>query len=139
MQTTPSVAHLLDRVTAWAASQPTIAGLALVGSYARGEARADSDIDLVLLCTQPPAYVCDTAWIQCFGEVERCDVEDWGLVRSLRVHYRDGVEVEFGLTTLAWAQLPVDPGTRSVVAPGLSILFDRDGRLARLRDAVVAS
>ena len=37
METAPSVAHFLDRVTEWAALQPTIAGVALVGSHALQE------------------------------------------------------------------------------------------------------
>jgi predicted nucleotidyltransferase len=72
MQTAQSVSHVLERVRDWAASQPTIAGVALVGSHARGEARADSDIDLVLLCTPPQAYVCDvTTEIRLYGILQR--------------------------------------------------------------------
>jgi predicted nucleotidyltransferase len=139
METAPSVAHFLARVTAWAVRQPTIAGVALVGSYARGEARADSDIDLVLLCTEPHDFLTDTSWIHLFGEVKTCQTEDWGLVTALRVYYRESVEVEFGLTTLAWAALPVDPGTKHVVAHGMRILMDRQGVLTRLLEVVAAS
>ena len=57
--------------------------------------------------------------------------EDWGLVQSRRVHYADGPEVEFGLTTTKWAALPLDPGTRQVVADGFEILYDPDGLLQR--------
>ena len=132
------VSVLLDRVIAWAARQPTISGVALVGSHARGAARVDSDIDLVLLCTEPRVFLGDTSWIQHFGPVERCQTEDWGAVTSLRVHYGDGVEVEFGLTTPLWAELPVDLGTQQVVSQGMRILVDRDGALCRLAEAVAA-
>src|SRR5262245_54321986 len=101
MGTVQVVADFLERVTAWAAHQPTIAAVALIGSYARGEARPDSDLDLVLLCEAPHAFVADTSWIHCFGEVRTCHTEDWGRVTSLRVHYTESFEVEFGLTTLA--------------------------------------
>jgi predicted nucleotidyltransferase len=136
MTTEPSVSILLDRVIAWARSQLTVTGVALVGSQARGEARPDSDIDLVLLCTEPQGFLHDTSWIQHFGEVEACLTEDWGLVTSLRVYYQHGLEVEFGLTSLVWAELPVDAGTKSVVANGMRILLDRDGALARLLESV---
>jgi predicted nucleotidyltransferase len=135
----PSVTDFLHRVTAWAASQPTISGVALVGSYARGEARADSDIDLVLLCTEPASLLIDTSWLHLFGAVERCQTEDWGLVQSLRVHYRESFEVEFGITSRVWAALPVDPGTQHVVAHGMRLLMDRDGLLGRLLEAVTVS
>ena len=49
----------LDRFTEWARLQPEILAVALVGSYARNEARADSDVDLILICTRPPKYLAD--------------------------------------------------------------------------------
>ena len=122
METARSVSRFLDYVTHWAARQPTISGVALVGSHARGEARPDSDIDIVLLCTEPRAFLSDTSWIHRFGAVETCHTEYWGLVTSLRVYYTEGLEVEFGMTTLAWAALPVDPGTKHVVSHGMRIL-----------------
>jgi Streptomycin adenylyltransferase len=135
----PPVSDFLDRVTDWAAHQPTITAVALVGSHARGEARPDSDIDIVLLCTEPKAFLADTSWIHHFGAVETCHTEYWGLVTSLRVYYTEGLEVEFGMTTLAWAALPVDPGTKHVVSHGMGILWDREGLLGRLREAVSES
>src|SRR5882724_2488065 len=111
-----SVSDLWHSVIEWAASQPPISGIALVGSHARGAARPDSDVDLVLLCTHPDTFVRDPVWIQRFGVVDTCHREEWGRVTALRVRYTHGVEVEFGLTTPAWAALPVDGGTRDVVA-----------------------
>ena len=57
----PPVSDFLDSLRDWAAHQPTIAGVALVGSYARGEARPDSDIDLVLLCEEPHGFLAHTS------------------------------------------------------------------------------
>ena len=126
------VAEILSGVRSWAASQAGVVGVALVGSHARGEARPDSDVDLVLLCQAPDDLVRDTSWVRGFGEVTAIQVEQWGRVTSLRVYYLDGVEVEFGLTTSEWAEIPADPGTRNVIAPGMRVLFDRDGALGRL-------
>lgn len=133
------VSDILDRVRDWAAHQPTIAAVALVGSHAQDAARPDSDIDLVLLCEEPHAFLAHTSWIHHFGAVARCHTEEWGVMTSLRVHYTDSFEVEFALTTLAWAVLPVDPGTKHVVSHGMRILWGREGLLARLQEAVSAS
>ena len=52
---------LIAQVVAWAGRQSDIRAVALVGSYARGSAHADSDIDLVLLCVDPARYLKDAA------------------------------------------------------------------------------
>lgn len=127
-----TVSDLIGRVVEWAGRQPRISGVALVGSHARGTAGPDSDVDLVIPCRSPDTFLRDPGWIQHFGAVERYHTEAWGRVTSLRVFYTQGIEVEFGFTTPDWAALPVDPGTRRVVADGLRILWDTDGRLARL-------
>jgi predicted nucleotidyltransferase len=133
------VTAFFDSVAEWAQNQPAISGVALVGSHARGEARPDSDIDVVLLCADPQDFLSDTSWIKRFGNVESCQTEDWGMVTSLRVHYRNALEVEFGMTTPEWAELPVDPGTKNVVMNGMRILMDRDGALGRLLETVSAT
>jgi hypothetical protein len=55
-------------------------------------------------------------------------IEDYGRVTSLRIQYADGLEVEYGLTERSWASLPLDDGTRSVIASGMKVVFER-GRL----------
>ncbi|MBJ7004713.1 nucleotidyltransferase domain-containing protein [Streptomyces sp. CRPSP2-6A1] len=54
------VREFLDRLTRWAATREDIAGLLLVGSYARGAARPDSDVDVVLLTADPAPYLTGT-------------------------------------------------------------------------------
>ena len=92
-------------------------------------ARPDSDVDLVLLCLEPERYVRSTEWIRTFGEPLRSSIEDWGKVRSLRVFYRGGAEVEFSLAPRNWATVPLDPGTADVLRKGSRVLLDRDGSL----------
>jgi predicted nucleotidyltransferase len=120
---------LLNEVRKWAESRPEILGVALVGSYARNEARADSDVDFVLLASVPQEFINKPEWINNFGVVKSCTVEDWGLVTSLRVYYEGGPEVEYGLTSSEWASEPVDEGTSQVFSDGMQILLDKAGLL----------
>jgi predicted nucleotidyltransferase len=44
------------KISAWASARPDIHAAALVGSHARGTAKPDSDIDIVLLVDDPNIY-----------------------------------------------------------------------------------
>lgn len=128
---------LLKDLRKWAESRPEILGIALVGSYARNEARADSDVDLVILSSIPEEFINKPEWIKNFGVVKSFTVEDWGLVTSLRVFYEGGPEVEYGLTSSEWANEPVDEGTSQVISDGMQILLDKAGLLDRaLREVI---
>lgn len=122
----------LERLHAWAAPRDDVHGVAVVGSYARGTARADSDVDVVLLTTDPSRYTDERAWLGDFGAVLAWRAEDWGALHVVRTYYADGTEIEFGITSTAWAALPADAGTAGVIAGGCRIVFERDGLLSRL-------
>jgi len=99
MKSTEDIRNFLNAFVDWAAVQGDVHAIALVGSYARGAARDDSDIDLVLLTDQPQKYLEELKWIESFGRLEKRQTEDYGKLTSVRVWYRDGVEVEYGITT----------------------------------------
>jgi len=121
----------------WARECSGIVALALVGSYARNEARPDSDIDLVVLCTNPAGFHQDTAWISRFGKVQQMGAEDYGKTQSLRVFYVNGLEVEFGIADPTWVSIPLDEGTKRVLTDGVQILHDPQGLLARAVHEIV--
>ena len=98
MKTIEGIRDFLNPFIDWASDQPDVQGVALVGSYVRGAARDDSDIDLVILTDQPQKYPADLKWIERFGEPEKVQLEDYGRLQSLRVWYKNGVEVEYGIT-----------------------------------------
>lgn len=128
------VRRFLDEFTRWASVQEDIRAAALVGSYARDAATEISDVDLVILADRPEKYLEDTEWLRRFGTVQRQQVEDYGLLTSIRVWYSDGLEVEYGLTGQRWAAHPLDAGTRRVMADGMRILFERGGLLSQHQD-----
>src|ERR1041384_7548159 len=88
----------LHSVTEWASNQADIQALALIGSHARNAAKETSDVDLVLIATDPNIYLDDTSWVQQFGTVKKRQMEDYGLLISLRIWYMDGLEIEYGIT-----------------------------------------
>jgi predicted nucleotidyltransferase len=98
VKTIEHIHDFLDAFIPWASEQPDVQGIALVGSYARGTAGDDSDLDLVILTNRPPKYLEDILWIEQFGLVEKHQTEDYGKLTSLRVWYQHGIEVEYGIT-----------------------------------------
>lgn len=129
--------QFLTKFTEWAKDQEGILAVALVGSHARGVARTDSDVDLVIIIDKPEIYLNSDQWIKTFGEVKELKKEDYKLVQARRVFYESGLEVEYGITTPEWAKTdPVDEGTRRVVTDGAKILCDKNGLLQLLLDTI---
>ena len=126
------VQNLLKKIKNWAYKNNDLDSLLLVGSYARNKAHQDSDIDLVLIFNDPKKYVNNLDWIREFGKIKRYEVEHWGRVTSIRTWYKNGIEVEFGITSAEWAEIPVDSGTIRVVSDGSKILVDKSKKLEQL-------
>ena len=134
-----SIDELLKHVAEWGRSDSRITAVILVGSQARGTATATSDVDLVILTDDPLGLLGQNDWAQSLGSVLRWKDEDWGAVRSRRVWYADGLEVDFGFALPAWLAEPLDVGTRNVVQRGYRMVFDPTGTVAsRLHHALAA-
>jgi predicted nucleotidyltransferase len=136
-----AAAALIDRAIGFAASDPDVIAMALVGSYARGMPRLASDVDLVFLTGDVEALLTPGRFEPLLGERERLvRARTWGPLHERRFRLRSGLHVELGIVPASWASVdPVDPGTAGVVRGGLLTAHDPDGRLAALRDAVDAS
>lgn len=132
MATTEQVEEFLQQFVDWAANQADILAVALVGSYARGQARQTSDVDLVMIAADPARLLQRPAWVERFGRVRQVQIEDYGKVTSVRAWYRDGLEVEFGLTNREWVRQPLDPGTRRVIEQGLRVVYEQENILSKL-------
>ncbi len=107
--------------------------VALIGSWARGMAGADSDVDVVIVTNRAELYVSTDDWAATLGMTELSEPRAWGVLTARRGIAASVVDVEFGITTVAWADVePLDPGTRRVVSDGMKVIYDPKGILGRL-------
>jgi uncharacterized protein len=134
---------ILEEVTQWASRRNDITAAALVGSWARGAARVDSDIDLMFLVANPTSFrqhqewVNEIQWAVIDAEIDRWEDKDYGVIWSRHVHLNREIEVEFGFGLPSWASInPVDAGTFRVVSDGCRILYDPENLLCKLVDQV---
>lgn len=118
------VTRLLDDIEDSGRSHPRIAGVALVGSYARGTERMASDVDVVILAKDPDALA-DSSWFPGMRDSARLvRSRRWGPVRERRYRLASGLIVELGFAPVSWAALPLDAGTQRVLVAGNRIIYD---------------
>jgi peptidase E len=122
--------------TALAEAEPSVRAVALVGSWARGAARADSDLDLVVLADQAEGLLARSDWLGAFGSAGLVGGRDFGAVRERRLRLPSGFEIEVCVGAPSWADVPADPGTARIALDGLVPLYDPNGILRRLLDAL---
>ena len=116
--------------------------LAVCGSWARGNPRPDSDLDVLIIAKDPESLRRSQKWIPelnfsqaGFRYVGHTDAR-YGAVWSAHIELEPEAELELTITGEDWASAdPIDPGTRSVVSDAFRIVSDKDGALERLRDA----
>lgn len=122
----------ISRVTNWAIGRKDIVGLLLVGSCARGTARPDSDIDIVLLTTDPIQYS-NNSWAVELTLGKPIRTQQWGPITERRYVTVTGLEVEMNIGSPDWARVdPVDSGTHRVITDGAHALHDPNGILESL-------
>ncbi len=140
-----AIDKIFEIVKIWAETRSEILALGLVGSYARGEATIDSDIDLMVITHFPEFFRQNRDWmhqinwesinykILAFNDVQ------YGVVWSRHIYLTNlsnqfnniKLEISFGLPT--WASVnPIDSGTFNVVSRGCKILYDSQGILTNL-------
>jgi predicted nucleotidyltransferase len=118
----------------WAASREDVDAVAMVGSWARGAARDDSDVDLIVLTDEPERLLVREEWIdELAPAASLLRTREWGPIVERRLVLQSSLEIDVGVGLPSWATTtPVDPGTRRVVRDGLVPLHDPHGLLAAL-------
>ena len=133
------VRELVEAATALTERRSDVLALALVGSWARDEATAQSDVDFVLVSEDPEGYLTEESWVRELGGRSPEPPRNWGNVTERRFRRASGPEVDVGITSVVWVAVdPVDPGTAAVVSHGFQALSDPHRLLRRLEAAVAA-
>ncbi len=103
----------------------------------RRNPKLNSDIDFIILSSDKTKYRENLKWLEHFGTPNAVSKKEWGQLTSIRTIYASGLEVEFGIANLSWADVnPMDLGTRRVVSDSAKIVFDRRGLLKKLLEKI---
>lgn len=116
---------MLKDIKQWAENEKQVESIIVVGSYARGTYKKTSDIDLVIITSNKKEMLKNQNFIKVFGEVNKSQIEYYGACTSIRVWYKDGKEVEFGIVNPTWIEKPLDNGTNKVLSDGFKVIIDK--------------
>jgi len=130
---------IIPAILEWTTLREEITGVALTGSYARGEAREDSDIDLLVFVKDPETFG-QTRWIKNINwskiNLEFRSSND-GYYRSNRftqIFFTNGLEIEFIFPDREWlSDAPLKPDNVHILKKGFVILYDREQKLKQLQ------
>ena len=115
----------LAQCKAFAAGEANIQSAIVVGSYANGTHTPTSDLDLCIIATDKEQMLAHHDFVKQFGAIEREQRESYGACTSIRVWYKEGPEVEFGIVAPSWLDVPLDDSTRQVLRGGYQVLVDK--------------
>lgn len=136
---TAHVDSIVSAVAGWALHREDTRAMALIGSWARGDAHQTSDIDLLLLSDCAHEYRRRQEWIteidfESTGyRVASLQDTSYGVVWSCHIALLPPGKVELTFAPHTWARTDtVDAGTLRVVKDAFRIIFDKDEMLAKL-------
>ena len=140
MTSTNPFQELTKRFLVWAEAQQDIRGLLIVGSRARAKFPADalSDLDLVVITTDPNRYLNETGWFEDLGLVLVTFIEETAVGQQLerRVLYRGGHDVDFSIFPASAFRKLIEGGfplqIQDVFRRGFRVLIDKDKVLEKL-------
>ena len=114
----------IKSVKKWLEKEGDIKAALLIGSYARGEERIDSDVDFIFVVDDIEHWTKNTSWVKKFGKVLSVSSEQFEEVSALRVYYQDTNELEFGFVNEEWLQKPYVKATQEALDSGMKVLLD---------------
>ena|ERR1051326_4065191 len=135
--------NIISEVNKWVKSKEDIYGLALVGSYARGNANDRSDIDFLVLTSQKESYRENKSWVNEINwkvinfDIQSLKEQDYGLVWSCHIYLSETKEIEMGFGDRNWIDAAlIDEGTKRVIKNGFKIIYDSEYLLKDILEKV---
>ena len=134
---------MIDRFVTWAKSRPDVRAGVVLGSWARNDMPADSlsDLDLVVIVSDPSVFLSEASWLLTFGEPCLIFVEPTaiGNFKERRVAFRGGKDIDFSLVPVQAIQQIVGQQIPAEIADvfrrGFRILVDKDRLAEGLTDS----
>jgi len=126
--------QFVQNLEAFAAAEASIEAVVIVGSWANGTAKPESDIDVIMVTSSTDRLLSEYTWVYKFGRSLSSDEEDYDLVHVLRAFYDGGMEVEFGITTEAWLADDQLKATGKILDTGCKVVYDPKNLIAAFRE-----
>ncbi|WP_411167812.1 nucleotidyltransferase domain-containing protein [Clostridium sp. MB05] len=120
-----TIENFLKDVEEWAKGDLHIESVIVVGSYACGTNKNTSDIDLCIITSNKETMVKNQDFTKIFGNIDKKQTEYYGKCTSIRVWYKEGREIEFGIVDPSWIESPLDAGTYKVLSDGYKVIIDK--------------
>ena len=148
--TTRGYEEIIQRFCQWAENQPEVRAAMVIGSQARRERPADewSDLDLVVVTTEPDALMTDTEWLKNLGNLLLTFVEtNPAGSPERRVMFEGGLDVDIvPLRPQAISHLQAGVEAKAaeavelanLIGRGTRILFDLDGALNQFVESITS-
>lgn len=126
--------QIIDRFCTWAQSQDDLRGAFIVGSQVRTDRPADkwSDLDLVVISSNPKHYISDGSWTDNIGPSWFSFVEQQAVGEELerRVLFEGSYDVDFAFFPASSVEFMLSKGwpteIASVLRRGYRFIFDKD-------------
>ena len=143
----PETAEILTTIfSRWVQHSAGLRGLAVIGSWARGDPRPESDLDLLIVAADPEHYRLGLSWTGTIGlaaagfTIVAQETAQYGAVFSYHFKLSPKADVELSFAARSWAATnPIDTGTLRVARAGLAVIVDKDELFRRLLSEIARS
>lgn len=134
----------INRFLDWAKPQSDVRAVVLVGSNSRSDHPADewSDIDILLIASDPQLYLDSIDWYALFGKplFNIAEKTSTGEIWVRRVLFENGLDVDFiVLSPISVRQnFPDIPAVIEILQRGRQVLVDKDGLFSSWSEDVLS-